>query len=316
MSSLFSNPLFSLSGQKERLTNVKETYSVVGQNILNTITLGNVPSAGRISSNLTGTKGKAVEFVANNPLTTAGLIAGGGAIKTTATKAFQSAGVVTKGATFLGAGVLASSATAREATVYTASQLTPESLVRSGGEIGKIIDNPSVSSLSTFAKNNPILTGAGAAVVTYGAGKGGLALASNLIGSNQDVNVQIKNDKQTAPEDLTGFQKKQQKIDQELAEKQLKLQEDLQNAQIKLQQDQLNKQFVLEQQALAQQLQIAQLPKDEPVAITAPPKTVKKKPKKKAKPKKKTKPKPKKKAKPKPKKKAKPKKKTIKKRKR
>ena len=154
---IFQNPFFSLSGQKERIENTAQTLSAVVQNIGSTVTFGKIPSAGKISSPLTGSKGAAAEFIANNPLSTAGLIAGGSSVAGAAKTAFTNAGIVTKGGVLLGVGVLGSSDKARTATIKAASQLTPESLVKGGTQLGTVIDKPYYQVLKILQKKIPYL---------------------------------------------------------------------------------------------------------------------------------------------------------------
>jgi len=168
---VFRNKFFSLAGQKERLTNVKDVLSIAI----------NPFSKDRVKANVKNRTGKAaLEFVANNPFTTAGLatpigltgksIAASG-LKATAGKVATRIGAlptktkIIAGTIGIGAGSAALSAP-KDQVIKVASGLTPESFAKAGKDVGSI---RSRGNIIDVIKRNPVIAGAagvaGAAVI-------------------------------------------------------------------------------------------------------------------------------------------------------
>lgn len=164
--SIFSNPFFSLAGQKERLTNVANVLSIAA----------NPFSSGKVTANVQNSTVKAAtEFIANNPYTTAAIVAtgGSGAGRTAVSTAISGLSTSTKVAAAVisipAASALASSERSRTAVINTASDLTPEKLAKFGNRVGTAIENPNLSTLKDAAfENKTLLIAAGAATVAAG----------------------------------------------------------------------------------------------------------------------------------------------------
>jgi len=164
--SVFQKSFFSLSGQKERFTNVKDVFA---------ISL-NPRSKDKVTSNLSSPTLKAgTEFVANNPYSTAAILATAGS-SAGRTAVVNSVSKLSAGTKFIGAGValftaplLATSSRARTTAINVASKVTPEKLVKGGARTGELIENPSVQGAKDLAKENyGVLVGAGAAALLLG----------------------------------------------------------------------------------------------------------------------------------------------------
>lgn len=157
------------------------------------------------------------EFVSSNPYSTAAIITPGIAsakaaitktstsigVKTLATKAISSLSTKTKVA--LGAiglvsvPVLATSPKTTATVTKTASKLTPEALLHAGGDLGKTLENPSLSNIKDFASDNKILVGAGLAAVAV-AGGSALSNTLNTIAVRQNTKAMLAGGTTTAVE--------------------------------------------------------------------------------------------------------------------
>lgn len=200
----FSNPLFSLAGQKERLSNVIGTLRA---------SLG----SGKVTADIKNPTLKAgVEFVANNPYTTAGIIAAGASsaarsiIGSTISKAspLTKAGLAA-GSLYAGS-VVISSPTAATSIIKGASEITPEQLVKGGIETGKAIESNTVDGWTAALKQNK-----GVAII------GGAILGSSLIKAAPQIgssitNLQLKQEIAKQSEILSDLTKGSKPIDNTL----------------------------------------------------------------------------------------------------
>lgn len=171
---LFTNPFFSIAGQVERLTNAKDT-------IIAAVT-GKVQSNTGISS-----VDKVLSTAASHPFLTAGVAAGAvnpsGAlaageaaaskVATSFTGAKLSTQVLVVGGTIVGGSAVLNSKNLQSGLVNA-----PSGLANFGSNIGKAADNPSLSSVGTIYKENPVIATT-ATVLGGGALLGGIgSLAS------------------------------------------------------------------------------------------------------------------------------------------
>lgn len=169
--SIFQNPILSLKGQKERLSNVASTLKAA-------ITLQ--PIKANVQSK---TSKAALEFVANNPYSVAAV--GAGITTGTLAKAVSSAStkvkVLTGAAAIVAAPPLISSASARKTAINVVSGITPESLFRLSSDVTKASQRPSKQSVLAIAKENPVLATTISAAAVYLGGKAALNLYSGVI---------------------------------------------------------------------------------------------------------------------------------------
>ena len=149
--SVFTSSFFSVAGQVERLTNV---VNVVKSAI-------NPFDSNTIKANVSNPVAKAgLEFVANNPYSTAAVIAtaGSSTARTAVAKVVTSLSTTTKviagGAALVAVPAIVSSPKIQGVTVNTISSITPEKLVKLGSGIGKVTEAATVSSGIDFLKEN------------------------------------------------------------------------------------------------------------------------------------------------------------------
>lgn len=187
MAITFKNPLTSLAGIKERLTNVKDVL----------LTAINPFSSTKIeASSKLGVAKPIAEFVANNPFTTAGLAvaATSSAIKGAVGKAIASTTLKTKVVAGAAALVATPALISSPKTVSTATKvvsgLTPESLVKFGANVGKTVETPSLSNIKNVFTESPIIAGTIATIATIAGAKAistaGLAV-SNIIATKSNT---------------------------------------------------------------------------------------------------------------------------------
>jgi hypothetical protein len=194
-----------VSGLKDKIINTYEVASIAKAKVQNTLTLGLagaiIPSIKEkantpIIANVENKNVKAaLEFVANNPVASAGVIAGvstavtnptaiGKAIGSLSTKSKIALGVSTA---IAGPTVVQLVANNPATALSVAEGFTPESLVEFGQQLG---DVRSASDLVELAKDRPITTGAlaiGGLYLTSGALLAGVKTVSSLL-----VNKSIK----------------------------------------------------------------------------------------------------------------------------
>jgi hypothetical protein len=179
--SIFTNKFFSIAGQKERLTNVKE---VVGQSI-SIFSGGPKPTA-----NVTNKTGKAaLEYLGKNPVSSGIILASGGTAlgRGVVVKAVTSLGVKAKvGLALAGISTTAlavKSPKARVDIIKVASYLTPETLT---GFVGGVVaparedlgkEPLTLESGINFLKNHPYVSAAAAGILLLGAGYSAVLIA-------------------------------------------------------------------------------------------------------------------------------------------
>lgn len=283
--SIFANSFFSLAGQKERLLNVVETLKAA-------VTTGGIQAH-------TGseTVNKVLETAANHPFLTAGAAAvainpagAAAAAKAVTTKAATSFAtaplktqVIVTGATIVGGSALLNSPSLTKSVINA-----PSSLSNFGGNIGKAIENPSLSSISTIAKENPILTAGTAAIgiATVAGGVGTVATVLNTRSVNKNTEAIVEPAPQftttTKYRDASGTLTSMSP-DQayKIAKEQLEIDKARQKADAELGQKTLEAQTKLAEMQLKNPSLIAAVPT--PVKKAPAKKKAKKKPKKKAK---------------------------------
>lgn len=152
----FTNSFFSIAGQKERLTNV---VSVLGAAL-------NPFDKTKVEANISNPLLKsATEFVANNPYTTAAIVAAPiasgtrGAIASTISKAPTVVKVGSVAAGLVAVPAIVSSPKAASKVVDVVGTVTPEKLVNLGAGAGSLLETPSVSSAKEFVKENAATLG-------------------------------------------------------------------------------------------------------------------------------------------------------------
>lgn len=172
----FENPFFTRAGQKERLKNVLNVFNPF------TDVTQVLPS------------GKPAPLI-NHPLAKIGLITAGAAAAAPATIVpvlGSAAGVV--GKTFAQLSPAGKIATAIALPIATGAIVqspkttlavikAPSSLANLGGNVGKFVENPSLTSAKDIVKENPILVGGLAAISTLAIGTG----AANTIATIQNT---------------------------------------------------------------------------------------------------------------------------------
>jgi len=154
----FQNPFLSLAGQKERISNVGAVLASSLNPFDKTKVVANTPSK---------TTNAALEFGANNPFTTAALVAApfSSGVKSAVSSAIGKLGLGTKVAAAAAATVavpaLATSEKARVAAINVASGLSAEKLVALGAQSGNLIDNPTLAGAKDLLSQNKVLAAAG-----------------------------------------------------------------------------------------------------------------------------------------------------------
>lgn len=198
---VFTSKFFSKAGQKERFKNVFETFKAI--------------PTGKVRANVKNKTLKAgLEFVGNNPFTTAGLITPAGLIgKSVATKGITSTltgiankvgGLSTKtkviGSTV---GVLTGStllATPKDKAVKVLGGLTPESFARAGSDIGGAISGR--KGILDIIKENPVIASVGALAGLTVAGKALLPSAVGAVQSQRQISATKDLAKSLSPNDI------------------------------------------------------------------------------------------------------------------
>lgn len=173
--SIFQNSFFSFAGQKERLQNVASVLSISV----------NPFSKDKVSSNASSPTVKAATaFVANNPYTTAAVVATGGSaagrsvVATAVSKLSTGTKVIASIAAIPIATALGTSSRARSTAINTASDLTPEKLAKFGNRVGTAIEKPNLQNLKDAAFENKTLVAAGAVAAVAAGGTAALGALS------------------------------------------------------------------------------------------------------------------------------------------
>lgn len=179
----FENPFFSIEGQKERFSNVGSVLKA---------SFG----SGTVSADIKQPLIKsAVEYVANNPYTSMALLGGGGSIATAAIKKATTTTfgtIATIGAGSAAIGYVATNPNSVAPLIEHAPSIEKAfSIGQQAGELMKPNTNlTTTEKVTTFVKNNPVLTAAAGAAGLYGAVK--LAPSVSTAISNLSTRSQIK----------------------------------------------------------------------------------------------------------------------------
>jgi len=175
--SIFSNPFFSLAGQKERLTNVVATLkaAVTGQGVKSN-------TGSQIADKILGT-------AASHPFITAGV--GAVAVAPAAAGAAAKAGIQSLAKSYAASSLTTKVVVAAAVPIVGSAVLqspklqkglinAPSSLANFGTNVGEFAENPSIEKAKDVFKENPIIAGgiAAAAAATIG---GGIGLAANTL---------------------------------------------------------------------------------------------------------------------------------------
>jgi len=253
--SIFQNSFFSLSGQKERLDNVKNT-------LISAVT-------GKVQSN-TGIKpvDTVLSTAASHPFITATALWGGATpmgnkvastVGTKIASSYAQAGIVTQVAV-PATGIVVGSALLNSPKLANKVLDTPSALSNFGANVGKFAEEPTVANAKSIATGNPIITGAVATVgaVAVGSAVTGAyttyantkAVRENTQASMGNVTSQpefttvMKNLSNGHDEDIAEGQAKASiaiaKLQSDLAEKQLKAETSIREKELELQEKQLS----------------------------------------------------------------------------
>lgn len=170
---VFENPFFSLKGQAERLSNAFQTVKAA-------VTLQGVKAnTGNKTADVILGSVASNPYVAALPFAKVGGVTIASSVATKAVSGFQSLSL-TKQAAVVGGGLVAGSALVSSPKATAAVINTPKALVNVGGNIGKVIENPSIEGVKKIFKENPVIS-TGAVVAGVGAlGLGAGALANTL----------------------------------------------------------------------------------------------------------------------------------------
>lgn len=178
--SLFTNPFLSLAGQVERLTNVYETEKAVVKNIFSTVGL---TKAEKISSvDETSTFGQIAASAANNPKTTALLIAvpASSSARNVVGSSISKLPFIAKASLVVAAPVAIGFVASNPAPAANAVLSTPSGLQNIGTNVGEFAKNPSLATAKKVLYDNPVLVSALGAAGLVGAGIGAASLASTV----------------------------------------------------------------------------------------------------------------------------------------
>lgn len=185
----FTNPFFSVAGQLERLSNVKNTLvaAVTGQGVK--ADTGNA------------TVNKVLETAASHPFATAavaatvinptGALAAAKTVASSVGKSFAAAPLTTKAAVVVATPIVAS-AVIQSPKLQSAIVKAPSSLANFGTNVGKLAENPSIAGVKELVKENPILTTAVAAGAIAAIG-GGIGLAANTLATFTNTSATKQN---------------------------------------------------------------------------------------------------------------------------
>jgi len=171
----FSNNFFSIAGQKERLSNVKNVFATL------------IPgSKDKIVANVSNPVGKAaLEGLANHPFTSAAILTvpfAAGArtaiVSSVAKSSLKTKVALSAGALIAGPAILKSPKT--QTKLIQGITSTPDSFANIGMNLGKFVEDPSIQSAKTIFTENPVVAGIIGGAGLLGAGKVGLAAAGIL----------------------------------------------------------------------------------------------------------------------------------------
>jgi len=176
---------------KTGLSNVKQTFTTIAANTLSTVGVKNtfvetnkstftspIPLAAKVAEH-PFMSAAVITSVVNPTATISTAKKALTSIASTVSKAFTASSLTTKAAVIVAtpvvASTLATSSKARSSLVNT-----PKSLVTFGTNLGSVIDNPSISSVTKLAKDSPVITAATALAGVAAVG-GGIGLAANTV---------------------------------------------------------------------------------------------------------------------------------------
>ena len=168
---IFQNSFFSVAGQLERLTNVKDTLiaAVTGKGVQSNTGIKVVDTA--------------LSAAASNPFTTAlpvGLIKNPAYLTNAAAAAFKALPTAGKAAVIIGSPIVISAAVANPKIISSAAT-APKQLTTFGSNLGALSKDPSLSGLLQVAKQNPLISSAivGSGLLVAGGSAGTISTLLN-----------------------------------------------------------------------------------------------------------------------------------------
>jgi hypothetical protein len=180
-----NSTIFGTSSPASGITNLTRTIGAVIQNIGNTLSFGAIPGAGNISSPLNTPLGAVSATIANNPLTTALVIATpfSGTARTVIGRAVGGLSNTQKilGGSALVAGV--GIVRANPVGAITTALGAPSKLADFGTDIGIAINDPSIANWTTVIREHPVLS-AGAGALALSTVAGGIGAATTAINTS------------------------------------------------------------------------------------------------------------------------------------
>lgn len=186
--SIFQNSFFSIAGQVERLTNVKNTL------------VSAITGKGVQANTSNETVNKVLSTVASNPFTSAFVVAGAKnptALKEATKSGFSSLSGTGK-AVVVGGAIAGASAIATNPKLIGSVAEAPKNLSSFASNVTNFASNPSVLSAKEVFSDNPFLTTGAVVGATYIVGKGtssiiSTALNTSAIKENTKATEQILN---------------------------------------------------------------------------------------------------------------------------
>ena len=184
---LFSGIGAFISDQKSRISNVVAVEATVLQNVASTLTLGAIKSSSTIVATPgSGVVGQIGQAIAQNPLTSAGILAAGasapvrGAISSTISGLSTGTKIAGIAAVPIAAGIVA----ANPGGTISAAIGTPSALINVGKNVGTFAAHPTLQNAENIVKQNPIISGAIAAVGITTIGLGTSSIISNALNTS------------------------------------------------------------------------------------------------------------------------------------
>jgi hypothetical protein len=220
-----------LNDQGKRLTNVAQTFEVIGQNTLSAVTFGAVPSAGGFTAN-TGNVAlnTIVETVAEHPFATAAVLAvpASSAARSTIAAGFSELSTGAKLATVLAAPVVAGVVSSNPSAAFKNTITAPSTLANVGKNLGILAQSPTLANAQNLFSENPVATsilGAGAAsLIGYGiTGTISNILNTEAVKKNTAATLASNNTPSDASSALLGTNKNDVKVAQIRSEAQVEI---------------------------------------------------------------------------------------------
>jgi hypothetical protein len=177
-----NSTIFGTNTPASGATNAVRTVASVLQNIGSTLTFGVIPSAGNISSPFNTPLASVATAVANNPLTTAGVIAvpASGAARSAIGTAVSGLSTGTKIAGIAAAPIAVGLIRSNPIAVTTAALNAPSAAAGFGTQVGQFAASPSYAGFTSIIRDHPILSAA-AGTIAIGAVAGGVGTAVNAL---------------------------------------------------------------------------------------------------------------------------------------